>query len=123
MSDNGLDDDTPESDAHDLTEADRTIFGTVSSGDGDVDEVIEFAVNIVEFVSDGHEEAVANKQGPDVTFDCTIVVACADEAIDVEGDIRLLRAAIGYERQRGGEQLIGRTLLSFEDSDRLFELV
>jgi len=37
LSDNGLDDETPESDAHDLTEADRTIFGALSSGDGDVE--------------------------------------------------------------------------------------
>ena len=51
----------PESDAHDLTEADRTIFGIVSSGDGDVDEVIEFVVGIVELVSDGQDDAVANK--------------------------------------------------------------
>ncbi len=57
LSDNGLDDETPESDAHDLTEADRTIFGTVSSGDGDVDEVVV----IVEVVSEGHDKAVANK--------------------------------------------------------------
>jgi hypothetical protein len=39
-----------------LTDADRTIFGAVSSGDGEVDEVIVFVV-----VSDGHEDAVANK--------------------------------------------------------------
>ena len=37
LSDSGLDDETPESDAHDLTEADRTIFGALSSGDGDVE--------------------------------------------------------------------------------------
>ncbi len=61
LSDNGLDDETPESDAHDLTEADRTIFGAVSSGDGDVDEVIVFVVIIVEVVSEGHDKAVANK--------------------------------------------------------------
>jgi hypothetical protein len=44
-----------------LTEADRTIFGTVSSGDGDVDEVAVFVVVIVEVVSEGHDKAVANK--------------------------------------------------------------
>ena len=31
---------TPESDAQDFTDADRTIFGAESSGDGDVEEVI-----------------------------------------------------------------------------------
>ncbi len=58
LSDNGLDDETPESDAHDLTEADRTILGAVSSGDGDVDEIIGF---VVEVVSEGHDKAAANK--------------------------------------------------------------
>ncbi len=55
LSDNGLDDETPESDAHDFTDADRTIFGAVSSGGGDVEEVI------VEVVSEGHDKAAANK--------------------------------------------------------------
>ena len=57
LSDNGLDDETPESDAHDLTEADRTIFGALSSGDGDV-EWFEF---IVDVINDGHDEAVASR--------------------------------------------------------------
>ncbi len=58
LSDNGLDDETPESDAHDLTDAERTIFGVVSSGDGDVDEFD--VLFVVEVVNDGHD-AVANK--------------------------------------------------------------
>lgn len=99
LSDRGLEDETPESDAHDLTDADRTIFGAVSSGDGDVDEVMGFVVR------DGHEDAVANEYAVDVTTD----VACAGETVDVGGDARLLRAGIGYERQRGGEQLFGIT--------------
>lgn len=58
LSDNGLEDETPESDAHDLTEAERTIFGAVSSGDGDVDGII---VLFVAVVNEGQDEAVANK--------------------------------------------------------------
>ncbi len=42
-----------------MTDADRTIFGVVSSGDGDVDEVS--VLFVVEVVSDGHDNAVANK--------------------------------------------------------------
>ncbi len=62
LSDNGLDEETPESDAQDFTEADRTIFGAVSSGDGDVDEKIVLVVAAaVVVVSKGHDEAVASK--------------------------------------------------------------
>lgn len=57
LSDNGLDDETPESDAQDFTEADRTIFGVVSSGDGDVAGMIVLVVVLVNEC----EEAVANK--------------------------------------------------------------
>ena len=56
LSDNGLDDETPESEAQDLTDAERTIFGTVSSGDGEVDECTRCAV-----IKEGHDEAVASK--------------------------------------------------------------
>jgi hypothetical protein len=59
LSDNGLEEETPESDAHDFTEADRTIFGAVSSGDGDVDEIVVLVV--VAVISEGHDKAVASK--------------------------------------------------------------
>jgi hypothetical protein len=63
LSDKGLEDETPESDAHDLTEDDRTIFGAASSGEGDVDEIIVPVdpIVIVVFISDGYDEAVASK--------------------------------------------------------------
>jgi len=58
LSDNGLDEETPESDAQDLTDADRTIFGTVSSGDGDIDDI---RLLVVVVISEGHDEVVASK--------------------------------------------------------------
>lgn len=57
LSDNGLDDETPESDAQDFTEADRTILGAVSSGDGDVAGIFM----LVGFVNAECEVAVANR--------------------------------------------------------------
>lgn len=59
LSDKGLDDETPESDAQDLTDAERTIFGAVSSGEGEVEERTACAVAVV--IREGHEEAVASK--------------------------------------------------------------
>lgn len=62
LSDSGLDEETPESDAHDLTEAERTIFGVVSSGDGEVEETIVLLVVVAAaIVNEGQDEAVANK--------------------------------------------------------------
>lgn len=55
LSDNGLDDETPESDAHDLTDADRTIFGVISSSGGEFDEVK------VDVGNEGQDAAAANK--------------------------------------------------------------
>jgi hypothetical protein len=56
LSDNGLEEETPESDAHDLTEADRTSFGAVSSGDGEMDEFIALLVVVA---SEGHDVDVS----------------------------------------------------------------
>jgi hypothetical protein len=69
LSDNGLDDETPESDAHDFTDAERTIFGGISSGDGDVAGIVLVividvsgtATKGVDVVSEGHEEIVDDK--------------------------------------------------------------
>ena len=69
LSDKGLDEETPESDAHDLTEADRTSFGAISSGDGDIDEIIALLVVVV-VASEGHD-------------------------VDVGGETRSFEAAVG----------------------------
>ena len=70
LSDKGLDEETPESDAHDLTEADRTSFGAISSGDGDVDEIIALLTIVVVVAREGHD-------------------------IDVGGETRSFEAAVG----------------------------
>lgn len=59
LSDKGLEEETPESDAHDLTEADRTSFGAISSGEGDVDEIIAWLVVVV--ASEGHDVDVCGE--------------------------------------------------------------
>ena len=61
LSDSGLDDETPESDAQDFTDADRTIFGVVSSGDGDVEEITVPVIAVMVVVRTGHESAVASR--------------------------------------------------------------
>lgn len=89
LSDRGLDEETPESDAQDLTEADRTIFKAESSVVGEFEEIIGF----VEF----------NMGQDDEITDCT------GEPIDFE-DVELISdesAEFGFERQRAGEQLVG----------------
>ena len=91
LSDRGLDDETPESDAHDFTDADRTIFGTLSSGEG------EFEGNIARerpVTNDGHDEAVANKY--DVA-ESSSSSPSAGQTVDVTvgGGERLVNADIG----------------------------
>ena len=98
LSDNGLEDETPESDAHDLTEADRTIFIGISwSGDGEV-------VFVIPMVSEGHDDA--------------------DETTGDMGEIvDVVPLAMGYDRQRVGEEdewlvaFAGSTDEDWESSD------
>ena len=58
LSDSGLDEETPESDAQDFTDADRTIFGVVLSGDGEADDRFGLVVVVIR---EGHDEAVARR--------------------------------------------------------------
>ena len=58
LSDSGLDEETPESDAQDFTDADRTIFGVVLSGDGEADDRFGLVPVVI---SEGHDEAVARR--------------------------------------------------------------
>lgn len=67
-----------------------------SSGDGDVDETTVFVVNV------GHDDAVASRYDVDDGNDSLIIV---DNDSSVGGDDRFISAVIGYERQRGGDEL------------------
>ncbi len=41
------------------------------------------------------------------------------DIVDVRGDNRLVRVAIGYDRQRGGEELVGSVELFCNEPGRL----
>lgn len=67
-----------------------------SSGDGDVDETTVFVVNV------GHDEAVASRY--EVGDGNDLLIIDDDDDSSVGGDDRFIRAVIGYERQRGGDE-------------------
>lgn len=105
MSDRGLDEETPESDAQDFTDAERTIFiGISCSGDGEVDDVK--VVFVIPVANEGHEEA------DETTGD-------VGEMADVGGVKRDELLVMGLDRQRaGGDELVGTLVCSGDDNGR-----
>lgn len=95
LSDKGLDDETPESDAQDLTDAERTILGAASSNGGDIDDGRFELLLLCIIVNDGHDATVARRYELGEFIELVTIVDSFDGIFDDGGDELFNNSVIG----------------------------